>query len=160
MDYVSSERMEMHVGSAMLCYIYTRRSIQVLTHPSHSLAPMPENWGVEDGLSEVTTLPYSSWLPKWTSNLQKSTVIPQIPSRACLIQTPLCPTAWQAALQYYLNKQLTQFFLDGITRGFQIGYNHFSGKKLKSARNICKEPYNIQLSWTNTSTNNWHSAEW
>jgi len=80
-----------------------------------------------------------------TAQLQHSPAAPQVPLRVCSIQTPLCPAAWRAALLHHPNQPLTQFFLEGITRSFHIGYNHFSNSKLKSARKICKEPYNILL---------------
>jgi len=80
--------------------------------------------------NEATTLSYSSWLSKWTTQLQHSLAAPQVPLRACSIQTPLCPAVWQTALLHLPNQQLTQFFLEGITRGFHIGYNHFSNNKL------------------------------
>jgi len=108
--------------------------LRTLLPHSFLAPPLPEHWGIETDLPEATTLSYSSWLSKWTTQLQHSPAAPQVLLRACSIQTPLCSAAWQTALLYHPNQPLTQFFLEEITRGFHNGYNYFSNNKLKSAR--------------------------
>ena len=48
--------------------------------------------------------------------------------------TPLIFTTWQQALLQYPNQQLVQFFLQGISQGFRIGYSYHTGTTLKAAR--------------------------
>ena len=48
---------------------------------------------------------------------------PGVPESTCPVHTPLIPTAWGELLSNYPDQRLAQFFLRGITEGFQIGYS-------------------------------------
>ena len=69
---------------------------------------------------------------------------PGVPESAHLIHTPLIPTAWSELLSSYPDQQLVQFFLRGITEGFQIGYSDCVFQGLRSSRKIWKEQYSTR----------------
>ena len=50
------------------------------------------------------------------------------------VHTPLIPTAWGELLSSYPDQRLVQFFLRGITEGFQIGYSARISQGLRSSR--------------------------
>ena len=81
----------------------------------------------------TTKLTDDCWLLQWSKLLQKAPLTPKIPVEATGIHTPLVPAHWQQALRNYnLYKPLAEFFLQGITKGFRIGYDYDNGT-LKSA---------------------------
>ena len=47
---------------------------------------------------------------------------------------PLIPTAWGELLSSYPDQILVQFFLRGITEGFQIGYSDHISQGLRSSK--------------------------
>ena len=59
---------------------------------------------------------------------------PGVPESAYPVHTPLIPTAWGELLSSYPDQRLVQFFLRGITEGFQIGYSDRISQGLKSSR--------------------------
>jgi len=75
------------------------------------------------------------------------TCTPQVPLRACSIQTPQCPAAWQTALLHHPNQQLTEFFLD---EAFILNTTTSQPTNSNQQENNCKKPYNILLLWINT----------
>ena len=78
--------------------------------------------------------PYETWLQLWSSHLAHSPPPTQIPESAQQIHTPLIYNTWQQALSEYPNQQLIQFFLQGISQGFRIGYSYHTRSNLKSVR--------------------------
>ena len=79
-------------------------------------------------------LDYQHWLPQWQKLSQNS--LPNrvlVPPEACRISTPLNTYAWCIYLQSYPYQELAQFFLEGISEGFRIGFNYHT-LHLKSAR--------------------------
>ena len=89
--------------------------------------------GLEGSLETSTShLNDDSWLQDWTALLSGAPATPVVPAEACHIQTPLNVTQWREALKYYPNQPLAEFFFNGITEGFRIGYNYKS-RGLKSA---------------------------
>ena len=84
-------------------------------------------------------LPDTTWLKRWQKIPAASTAAPEIPPSACVTSTPLSPRAWTEMLASHSNQQLVCFFLDGISNGFRLGFNHtqstlkFAGKNLLAA---------------------------
>jgi len=82
-------------------------------------------------------LPDSMWLEKWEKITAAPTiVIPKIPPSACVISTPLLLPAWTHLLAGHPNQQLVQFFLDGISNGFRLGFNHTKSSVKSTGRNL------------------------
>ena len=66
-------------------------------------------------------LPTNSWLQQWLSSLQ-TTIACTVPLSAHNVHTPLCAPAWGTMLRSHPDKQLVQFVLEGISKGFHIGF--------------------------------------
>ena len=49
---------------------------------------------------------------------------PCIPNTACIISTPLVLSHWDHALATYPNRDFADFFLQGISQGFRIGFSY------------------------------------
>ena len=54
--------------------------------------------------------------------------------KARSILTLLCSTMWKTYLSKYPNGQLVEFFLQGLTKGFHIGFDYASAITVKSAK--------------------------
>ena len=80
------------------------------------------------------TSDYTQWLQQWQKPFPLSI---HIPPEACKIVTPLQPITWSRYLVTLSDQNLVTFFIDGITRGFRIGFDH-SLVSLKSAKKIWK----------------------
>ena len=76
--------------------------------------------GIEDSQS---TLPDAIWLEKRVK-IMANPIRMKLPPSACLISTPLSVPAWTKLFDTHSNRQLVQFYLDGITNGFWLGFNH------------------------------------
>ena len=63
-----------------------------------------------------------------------SSLVPRVPESACLVHTPLIPSAWSELLSGYPDQRLAQFFLKGITEGFQVGYSDRITQGLRSSK--------------------------
>ena len=50
--------------------------------------------------------------------------------------TPLVAHRWESHLQNYPDRELAQFFLEGITQGFKIGFNSGSTTLKSATRNL------------------------
>ena len=83
---------------------------------------LPDSWG--DGLSSPSTTDYRTWLPNWIELCSKSPQTAKVPPLACNICTPLDYSAWGYFLQVEANKELTHFFLKGISQGFHVGFDY------------------------------------
>ena len=93
-----------------------------------------EPWEIDLDTPLSSEHPYETWLQLWSNHLAHNFPPTQIPQSAQQIHTPLIFTTWQQALSQYPNQQLTQFFLQGISEGFRIGYSYHTGNILKAAR--------------------------
>ena len=82
--------------------------------------------------TELSTC-YTTWISKWLSHLHGSHDSVKVPPEATRICTPLIPKQWERHLATYPNRELTQFFIAGITSGFRLGCKP-SLQKLKSSR--------------------------
>ena len=83
---------------------------------------LPDSWG--DGLSSPSTTEYRTWLPDWIKLCSKSPQTAKVPPLACNICTPLDYSAWGYLLQGEANKELTHFFLKGISQDFHVGFDY------------------------------------
>ena len=77
--------------------------------------------------------PYQEWVPTWTTHLSDSAVTVKVPAEATSVTTPLISRNWALLLSSHPNQELVQFFINGISQGFCIGFSK-SPKPLKSAR--------------------------
>ena len=74
---------------------------------------------------------YATWLNQWP---QHSLTTIYVPQEAHSISTPLCSPIWDSYLSKYPNRQLVDFFLHSLTKGFCIGFDYASAIFLKSAK--------------------------
>ena len=76
------------------------------------------------------------WLHHWLQITDGAPDTPRVPPEACAVTTPLVLSAWCHMLISHPHRSLVHFFLQGIARGFRVGYNSPS-LALKSAwRNL------------------------
>ena len=95
----------------------------------------PELAVVEDTEDSQSTLPDAIWLEKW-QRITANPIRVKIPPSACLISTPLSVPTWTKMLDAHPNRQLVQFFLDGITNAFRLGFNHTDSSLKPVKRNL------------------------
>ena len=81
-------------------------------------------------------LPDTTWLKRWQKIPAASTATPEIPPSACVISTLLSPRAWTEMLASHSNQQLVHFFLDGISNGFRLGFNHTQSTLKSAGKNL------------------------
>ena len=87
-------------------------------------------------LSSSPILQYEDWLPEWTKLTTTAPTRPCIPTTACIISTPLVVSHWDHALATYPNRDLADFFLQGISQGFRIGFSYGSTHLKPSKLNL------------------------
>ena len=92
----------------------------------------PDINGDELIYSETPSSPLD-WLHHWVQINDEAPDTPQVSSEACAVTTPLVFLAWHHMLISHPHRSLVHFFLQGIARGFRVGYNSPS-PTLKSAR--------------------------
>ena len=76
---------------------------------------------------------YADWIQVWTSHLDGLPVYVKVPPAATAISSPLKVNNWKRLLSDHLNRPLVDFFINGITEGFRIGFKQQS-KLLQSAK--------------------------
>ena len=81
-------------------------------------------------------LHYKDWLPEWNQLIARAPTRPCIPSTACIISTPLNLHHWSCSLESYPNRALADFFLQGISEGFRIGFSYGSNHLKPSKSNL------------------------
>ena len=111
-----------------------QRNTHVIHESFHTAMILPEHWETYIDPPPPSTQPYETLLQMWNAHLAGNCQAPKIPSSACQIHTPLRLAAWRMALSNYPNQELAQFFLQGISEGFRIGYNRCSSINLKPAK--------------------------
>ena len=89
-------------------------------------------------LSSSPVLRYEGWLPEWTklSTTCTAPTTPCIPNTACIISTPLILSHWKHTLATYSYRHLADFFLQGISQGFRIGFSYGSTHLKPSKLNL------------------------
>jgi len=110
--------------------LYTHRRSNIL-QSSPPLALSSENI-VGIHLEDICS-PYQEWVPAWNAHLSDSPSTVKVPHEATAVTTPLKAENWASLLATHPNQELVQFFINGITRGFRIGFKS-SPKPLKSAK--------------------------
>ena len=88
---------------------------------------------------------YATWLTEWETHLMDTPLVPRVPESARFVHTPLIPTAWGEFLSSYPDQRLVQFFLRGITEGFQVGYSDRISQGLRSSKKNLEGQYNTQM---------------
>ena len=112
------------------------RTINIPSPPPPSIvvgedAAVPELIGnPQDILPDIT------WLEKWLEITATPTIVPKIPPSACVISTPLLLPAWTDLLAGHPNQKLVKFFLDGISNGFRLGFDHTKFILKSAGRNL------------------------
>jgi len=91
----------------------------------------------EKDLNSLPILPYEDWLPEWNQLVTMGLTMPAVPATACVISTLLISSHWRHALKTYPNKDLGDFFLQGILQGLRIGFS-YSSVPIKSSRQNLK----------------------
>ena len=81
-------------------------------------------------------LQYEDWLLMWGQLTASAPTRPCIPETACVISTPLISVNWNCALDTYPNRGLVDFFIQGITQGFRIGFSYDSQTLKMAKRNL------------------------
>ena len=79
---------------------------------------------------------YYNWLPAWTKVISTPSLQVNLPLSACNISTPLNISSWMHHLSLYPNCDLVQFFHQGISHGFKIGYQRTSPCLHSAKRNL------------------------
>jgi len=90
----------------------------------------------------------TSWLSSWVTHITSAVSSPiQVPNIACSIVTPLVSAAWSYLLSNHPSPALVEFFMQGISQGFRIGFD-YTMTHLRSAKknmNSTKEhPHIVQ----------------
>ena len=102
-----------------------------------TLLEKPLGKGIEKELTDMghqecsSTMNYAAWLQQWHQPPHLLTI--NVPLEACAIVTPLQQEIWSRYLAKHPNRELVKFFLQGLSKGFRIGFDN-SSIRLKSAR--------------------------
>ena len=78
----------------------------------------------------------TTWFEKWLRIPAARAVAFKIPSSTRAISTPLSLAAWMDMLASHPNQQLVHFFLEGISNGFRLGFNHGQFTLKSTGRNL------------------------
>ena len=95
---------------------------------------LPDGWG-EDLYSPSTT-EYRTWLHDWIQLCSKSPQTARVPPLACSMCIPLDYLAWRYFLHDEANKELTHFFLQGISQGFHVGFDYENCALQSATKNL------------------------
>ena len=76
----------------------------------------------------------SSTVLPGSNNGLSNVVVPFMFTEACSAVTPLHPTIWKRYLTKHPNRQLAEFFLQGLSEGFRIVFDYASPIALESAK--------------------------
>ena len=90
---------------------------------------------MEDPSANITC--YYTWLKNWLHHMKDAPTTIKVPSQASHVHTPLIFSSWKQALIQHPNQPLVNFFLEGISQGFRIGFNQLP-IRLKSAHKNLK----------------------
>ena len=67
---------------------------------------------------------YKKWLPEWKKQLSLAPLMPTVPTLAQTLSTPLDLSAWCYILYSYPYRDLVHFFLQGLSKGFRVGFDY------------------------------------
>jgi len=82
----------------------------------------------------------STWVWEWNAlNLRSSGTV-AVPVEAQHISTPLIKQQWSKMLATYPDKDMAAFFIQGLTDGFRIGYQHGNDHLKSATKNMASAP--------------------
>ena len=87
-------------------------------------------WEME--LPTETSINYKKWLPEWKKQISLGPMLPTVPTVAQTVSTPLDLSVWCYFLRGHPDRDLVHFFLQGLSKGFRVGF-HYQYTVLKSA---------------------------
>ena len=79
---------------------------------------------------------YDKWISAWTSHLGRAPATVRVPPGATVISTPLRVDNWKRMLTDHPNRPLVEFFINGLTEGFRIGFREQSTPLKSAKRNL------------------------
>ena len=74
--------------------------------------------------TDDTRSPYSDWMPAWLAHLAGLPESIRVPLEATTITLPLVAKSWETLLVNHPIKQLKEFFINGVSQGFRIGFKY------------------------------------
>ena len=69
-------------------------------------------------------------------NAREPATSPDIPDTITVVTTPLHLQVWEAELRTHPDGEYTQFLMDGIRRGFRIGFDYTSHSCTSATRHM------------------------
>lgn len=78
----------------------------------------------------------ATWLREWTALNQQSPEEVLVPPDAQQITTPLIKQQWSSLLATYPDQDMANFFMQGLTNGFRIGYRYGNGHLKSATKNM------------------------
>ena len=79
---------------------------------------------------------YSDWILAWKAHLHGLPEVALVPPAATAISSPLIIENWKRLLSDHPNRPLVDFFVDGITNGFRIGFEQQLEPLQSAKRNL------------------------
>ena len=74
------------------------------------------------------------WLSNWVNHMARAVgSLIQLPNIACSIVTP---ATWSYLLRHHPSPALVEFFMQGISKGFQIGFDYTTTNLCSAKRNV------------------------
>ena len=74
--------------------------------------------------TDDTRSSYIDWMPAWLAHLAGLPESISVPPEAATITSPLVAKSWETLLVNHPIKQLKEFFINGISQGFRIGFKY------------------------------------
>ena len=118
-----------HATCLIVYYFYTLYDYRFTLSRLPAEVNIPE---VEATMTTPASMSCEEWLLQWSSHISRTIEAVQVPPTTTAISSPLKIHSWISLLKNHPNKQLTSFFITGLSRGFRIGYK--SKKSLQSAK--------------------------
>ena len=90
---------------------------------------------------------YSDLISAWKAHLHGLPEVVLVPPAATAISLPLIIENWKRLLSDHPNRPLVEFFVDGITNGFQIGFKQQLEPLQSAERNLScalQHPYTFE----------------
>ena len=96
-----------------------------------ALAKMRDN-----GLTKQEITEEETWLKKWSDIRAYSPGVPQVPTAAQEIYTPLICANWSAASDSYRYQPLVKFMLSGLSQRFRVCFNYRQSSLKSASKNL------------------------
>ena len=85
---------------------------------------------------EYPVMPGAAWVEAWTLQTAAAPKCALVHQEACAVNTPLIVPAWNQLLLHHQDRRLVQFFLQGVSEGFRIGFSSPLWKLRSARRNM------------------------